>query len=70
MQVKDMTVEEFKAAIRETVEDVLQDMLFDPDEGKQIREEIPQQLLQMKERRKTSKQTLSSDEVMNELGLN
>ena len=27
MQVKDMTVEEFKAAIRETVEDVLQDML-------------------------------------------
>jgi hypothetical protein len=70
MQVKDLTIEDFKALIRETVEEVLQDILLDPDAGKQVKDSVRQQLLHMKERRKTSKQALSSEEVMQELGLN
>jgi siroheme synthase (precorrin-2 oxidase/ferrochelatase) len=69
MQIKDLTVEEFQTLIRETVEDVLQEMLLDPDEGKQVRESVRQQLLYMKERRQTAKQTISSKEVIQELGL-
>lgn len=70
MQIKDLTVEEFKSLVRETIEEVLQDMLLDPDEGKALKDSVRQQLLQMKERRQTQKLTLSSEEAMQELGLN
>ena len=49
---------------------VLQDMLLDPDTDKQVKDSVRQQLLHMKQRRKTGKQALSSEEVMQELGLN
>ena len=38
MQVKDMTVEELKRLIRDQVEEVLEELLGDPDEGKEIKE--------------------------------
>lgn len=70
MQIKDLTIDEFKVLIRETVEDTLQDLLVDPDQGKPLKESIRQQLLSMQERRSQEKRAISSAQVMDELGLN
>lgn len=71
VQIKDLTVDEFKDLIRETIEDALQDLLVDPDAGRSVKASIEQQLLEMRERRQFGKtQTLSSDQAMRELGLN
>lgn len=61
VQIKDLTVSEFKALIRETVEEALQDLLVDPDAGKPLKASIRQQLLQMRERRASGNRALSSD---------
>lgn len=70
MQIKDLTIDEFKVLIRETVEDTLQDLLLDPDQGKPLKESIRQQLLSMQERRSQEKRAIPSAQVMDELGLN
>ncbi|MGD1907691.1 MAG: hypothetical protein ACFB0C_17120 [Leptolyngbyaceae cyanobacterium] len=69
MQVKDLTVEEFRLLIRETVEAVLADLLADPDQGKVLKPGLQEQLLAMRERRQSATQALSSEQVMAELGL-
>lgn len=70
MQIKDLTVDEFKNLIRETIEDALQDLLIDPDAGSSVKASIEQQLLDIREQRQLGKtQTLSSGEAMKELGL-
>ena len=70
MQIKDLTVDEFKNLIRETIEDALQDLLMDPDTGRSVKASIEQQLLDIREQRQLGKtQTLSSGEAMRELGL-
>jgi len=70
MQIKDLTVDEFKNLIRETIEDALQDLLMDPDAGRPVKASIEQQLLEIREQRQLGKtQTLSSGEAMRELGL-
>lgn len=45
MQVKDLTIEELKLLIQETVAETLQSFLIDPDEGKQLKLEVKEQLL-------------------------
>ncbi len=71
MQIKDLTVDEFKNLIRETVEDALQDLLLDPDAGKPLKASFEQQLLTLREKRRLgATQTLSSSEARKELGLN
>lgn len=67
MQVKDMTVEELKALIRDTVEETLEDFLgeYDPDAGL----EIKQQLLEMRQRRKAGKRRILAEEFYHKLGL-
>ena len=69
MQVKDLTVDEFRTLIRETVEDVLQEV-FDPDQGKSVKGDVKAELLYMQERRLASHQTVSAEEALQELGLN
>ncbi|MDG2991559.1 hypothetical protein L3556_11550 [Candidatus Synechococcus calcipolaris G9] len=69
MQIKDLSIDEFKALIRETVEETLQDWIVDPDAGKPIKAVLQQQLLSLKARRATDPQTLSAEQVMEELGL-
>ena len=70
MQIKDLTVDEFKALIRATLEEALQDLLVDPDAGRLVKASIEQQLLDQREQRQLGKtQMLSSDEAMKELGL-
>jgi maltooligosyltrehalose synthase len=68
MQMKDPTIDEFKSLIRATVEEILQDLLVDPDAGRPIKEARRQQLLHLQERRASAKLTLSSEQVMEELG--
>jgi hypothetical protein len=69
MQVKDLTTEELKALIRETVMETLEDLLDDPDEGKEIRPEIKQQLLESRQRRTAGERGIPAEEVAKRFGL-
>ncbi|NJL39197.1 MAG: hypothetical protein HC840_18165 [Leptolyngbyaceae cyanobacterium RM2_2_4] len=51
MQVKDLTTDELKALIRETVLEVLEDFLPDPDVGLAVKPEFEQSLLAIRQRR-------------------
>lgn len=55
MQVKDLTTDELKTLIRETVEEALGDLLPEPDEGLTVKEEFKQELLEIQTRRKKKK---------------
>ncbi|WP_295620467.1 hypothetical protein [Chamaesiphon sp. GL140_3_metabinner_50] len=52
MQVQDLTTDELKTLIRETVAEALEDIIPDPDEGLTVREEFKQELLEIQQRRK------------------
>lgn len=70
MQVKDLTVEELKELIREVIDEFLEEVSVDSDEGKLIRPEIQQELQKRQHSRKTGESKLvSSQEVMKELGI-
>jgi hypothetical protein len=69
MQVKDLTTDELKTLIRETVAEVLGDFLPDPDEGMTVKEEFKQELLEIQRRRQTRTHGISAEEVMSRLGL-
>ena len=69
MQVKDLTIEELKAVIRETVIESLEDLLPDPDAGKIVKEKFQQELLEIRQRRKAGNQNISADEVKQRLGI-
>ena len=44
-KVADLTVDEFRSVIRETVAQTLAELLSDPDEGLALREELSSELL-------------------------
>ncbi|MBK8904790.1 MAG: hypothetical protein IPM53_26660 [Anaerolineaceae bacterium] len=44
-KVADLTVDEFRSVIRETVAQTLAELLSDPDEGLTLREELSSELL-------------------------
>ena len=69
MQVKDLTIEELKAVIRETVIESLEDLLPDPDAGETVKEQFQQELLEIRQRRKAGNQNISADEVKQRLGI-
>ena len=69
VQVKDLTVEELRVLIRETVEEVLAELLIDPDQGKTLKREVAEELLAMRDRRQSGKTAIPSDQAMAELGL-
>lgn len=69
MQVKDLTTDELKALIRETVVEVLEEFLDDPDEGKEIRPEVKQQLIESLKRTQAGERGIPISEVANKLGL-
>jgi RNA 3'-terminal phosphate cyclase len=70
MQVKDLTIEEFKLLIQETVAETIQTLLNDPDEGKKIKLEVKQQLLDSLHRTQAGERGISAEEVAKKLGLN
>ncbi len=69
MQVKDLTTEELKALIRETVLETLEEFLDDPDEGKEIHPEIKQQLIESMRRTQAGERGIPAEEVAKRFGL-
>ncbi|MBE9035429.1 hypothetical protein [aff. Roholtiella sp. LEGE 12411] len=69
MQVKDLTIEELKLLIQETVTETIQSLLIDPDEGKQVKPEVKQQLLDSLRRTQAGKSGVPAEEVAKKLGL-
>jgi hypothetical protein len=69
MQVKDLTVEELKLLIQETVAETIHNLLVDPDEGQEIKPEVKQQLLESLKATQAGKQGIPAEEVAKKLGL-
>ncbi|NJO78216.1 MAG: hypothetical protein HC827_06605 [Cyanobacteria bacterium RM1_2_2] len=69
MQVKDLTIDELKTLIRETVMEALEALLPDPDEGATVREDFKQELLEIRKRRALGSRSIPAEEVMERLGL-
>jgi hypothetical protein len=56
MHVKDLTTDELKALIRQTVLEAIEEFLPDPDAGLPLRPEIEQSLLEIRSRRESNEQ--------------
>jgi hypothetical protein len=44
MRVADLTIEELRQIIKEIIDEKFRELLFDPDEGLELKEEIEQRL--------------------------
>ena len=66
-KVADLTVEEFRNVIRETVAQTLAELLSDPDEGLALREELNSELLAALKEPKAQYKTAQT--VADKLGL-
>ena len=65
MKVSDLTVDELKKLIREAVDEKLKEILFDPDSGLELRDDVVQRL----EASLASKERIPFEEVKERLGL-
>jgi len=70
MQVKDLSVEDFKFLIQETVTETVQSLLNDPDIDKQLKTEVSQSLADSLQRTRNGERGISAEEVAQRLGLN
>jgi hypothetical protein len=68
--VNELTIDDLKALIEEVVEEKLQEMLRDPDEGLSLRPEVEERLVKSLNQPKESRRTVSAQEVARDLGLN
>jgi predicted house-cleaning noncanonical NTP pyrophosphatase (MazG superfamily) len=66
MKVKELTVEQLKTLIEDTVEERLREYLGDPDEGLELREEVIQKL---KTHRESSQPRISMEQVAKKHGI-
>jgi hypothetical protein len=66
MKVKDLGVDEFKALIYEAVEEKLEEMLGDPDQGLELKERLKARL---KRSLSTRSQSIPVEKVAKDLGL-
>ncbi|MCA2691387.1 MULTISPECIES: hypothetical protein [Microcystis] len=69
MQVKDLSVEDFKFLIQETVTETVQSLLNDPDVDKQLKTEVSQFLADSLQRTRNGERGISAEEVAQRLGL-
>jgi hypothetical protein len=65
MKVIDLTIEELKNLIREVVDEKFKEILFDPDNGLELRDEVEQRLKVSL----ASKERIPLEEVKERLGL-
>ncbi len=65
MKVIDLTTEELKKVIRDAVDEKLEELFFDPDNGLELRDEIEQRL----NASLASKERVPFEEVKKRLGL-
>jgi uncharacterized protein YicC (UPF0701 family) len=68
MQVKDLTTDELKELIKQTVAEALQELLSDPDAGKELKAEVKQQLLDIQQRRAVGVRGIPAAEALKKLG--
>jgi hypothetical protein len=69
MQIQDLTTDDLKALIRETVKEVLNDYLVDPDAGLLLRPEVNAQLAVAQTRRTSGQRGIPAAEVAKQFGL-
>jgi ubiquitin-protein ligase len=69
MQVKDLSVEDFKFLIQETVTETVQSLLNDPDVDKPLKAEVAQSLADSLQRTRNGERGISAEEVAQRLGL-
>ncbi|MBS3029816.1 MAG: hypothetical protein HCA25_22890 [Dolichospermum sp. DET50] len=69
MQVNNLTIDQLKALIRETVRETIEELLTDSETNQTIKENFKQELLTIQKRRKTGARGISTAEVMQRLGL-
>ena len=69
MRVADMSVDDLKTLIQETVTQTLTELLHDPDDGLELREDLASALRHSLETTKAGGETLSADSVAARLGL-
>jgi len=69
MQVKDMTIEELKALIRQTVAETLGEFIDDPDSGLELKAEVRQQLIDSLQETEAGVRGVPAQEVAKKLGL-
>ena len=65
MKVTDLTIDELKKLIREAVDEKLKEILLDPDNGLELRDEVEQRL----KASLASKERILLEEVKKRLGL-
>jgi len=69
MRVADMSVDELKTLIQETVTQTITELLRDPDEGLELREDFKNALHHSLETLKAGGETIAADSVAAKLGL-
>ena len=68
--VADLTIDEFREHVRETVVKALSELLIDPDEGLELRGEFAEELRRSLVTLEAGGKTLPAREVAERLGLN
>ena len=68
-KVSDLTIDELRAIIRETVQQTLAEMLADPDEGLALRSGVQKSLRQSIQSVKEGAATYAAEDVAKKLGL-
>lgn len=68
-KVSDLTIDELRSIIRETVRQTLADILSDPDEGLELQDGIETSLRQSIKAVREGASTYNAEEVANKLGL-
>jgi len=70
MQVKDLSIEDFKFLIQETVTETVQSLLSDPNIDQQLKPEVAQSLADSLQQTQNGKRGISAEQVAQRLGLN
>ncbi len=68
-KVADLTIDEFRDLVRVVVIQTLSEMLGDPDEGLELRDNFSEELLGSLDAVKTGGKTVSAQKVAEKLGL-
>lgn len=69
MKVKELSVEQLKTLIQEAVEEKLQEILGDPDQGLELKEEVKERLKHSLAAMEQRQEGILIGQVVKELGL-
>ena len=69
MQVQELTIDQLKGLIRETVEERLEELLGDPDSGLELQEAVRERLQRSLDETESGVAGLSAEDVVKKTGL-